>query len=393
VHPELDRSSGDQREAVPTIGVISFTNLKSDPRVRRQLDALRSHYSILACGTADPELDGVRFIGCSRARRTLLQKAVEARDLLVRRYESHYWQLPHVRELRSKLAGQRFDTVIANDLESLPLALDVAGRASVVFDAHEYAPRELEDRFLWRVFRRDYNIYLCRKYLPRASAGITVTQGIADEFERNFGIRPAVIDNAAPYHDLAPRPTDGTAVRMIHHGIAMPSRKLENMIDLMAHLDDRFQLDLMLMPTDPGYLRRLEARARTQRRVRFLPPVPMQELIRVSNSYDIGLYLLEPTSFNMLHALPNKFFEFIQARLAVAIGPSPEMARIVREFGCGVVADDFSPASLARKLNALSADALDRMKRSADAAARVRNAESNAEKLRAVVADTLARNR
>jgi hypothetical protein len=31
-------------------------------------------------------------------------------------------------------------------------------------------------------------------------------------------------------------------------------------------------------------------------------------------------------------ALPNKFFEFIQARLAVAIWPSPEMSKITKTF-------------------------------------------------------------
>jgi hypothetical protein len=37
------------------------------------------------------------------------------------------------------------------------------------------------------------------------------------------------------------------------------------------------------------------------------------------------------------------FVEFIQARLAVAVDPSPEMARLVQRYGCGVVAPDFPP--------------------------------------------------
>jgi len=41
-----------------------------------------------------------------------------------------------------------------------------------------------------------------------------------------------------------------------------------------------------------------------------------------------------------LHALSDKLFEFIQACLADAIGPSPEMARIIHEDSCGIVADD-----------------------------------------------------
>jgi glycosyltransferase involved in cell wall biosynthesis len=88
-------------------------------------------------------------------------------------------------------------------------------------------------------------------------------------------------------------------------------------------------------------------------------------------------------------ALPNKFFEYIQARLAIAIGPSPEMARIVQEFGCGVVAEDFSPASLAHALNQLSSADIDRMKAGSDRAARAYTAETNAEKLREIVASVL----
>jgi hypothetical protein len=65
------------------------------------------------------------------------------------------------------------------------------------------------------------------------------------------------------------------------------------------------------------------------------------------------------------------------------------MARIVREFDCGVVAEDFQPASLAKVLNRLSATDIDRMKAGSDRAARVHNAENNAEKLRAIVASVL----
>ncbi len=129
--------------------------------------------------------------------------------------------------------------------------------------------------------------------------------------------------------------------------------------------------------------------ARKVPRTRVIPPVAIHDLVPASNDYDIGLYLLRPSSFNNLYALPNKFFEFLQARLAIAIGPSPEMARIVREFGCGVVADDFAPTSLARALNRLTAADIDRMKAGSEKAAHVYTAENNAKKVREIVTSVL----
>ena len=372
-----------------TILVISFTDLKKDPRVRRQLEALRFHYSVIAAGAGDPNLPNVRFIPCVCGPRTFGQKVREGVELLLCRYEAHYWRKNHVQQLKRELEQISFDAIIANDLEALPLALSVADRRPVIFDAHEYSPREFEERLAWRIFNRRSIHYFCDAYLPRTTRMMTVADGIADEYRRVFGIKSIVVPNAAFASTLSPRSTSAHAVRMIHHGHAMPTRQLENMIDVMPHLEERFELDLMLVPGDPQYLERLKRKAGSNRRVRILPPVSAKELIPFSNNYDIGMYLLCPSSFNNLHALPNKFFEFLQARLAIAIGPSPEMARIVKEFGCGVIAKDFSPVSLAGALNRLSPADIDLMKAGSDRAACVYTAERNASHLREIVATVL----
>jgi len=159
----------------------------------------------------------------------------------------------------------------------------------------------------------------------------------------------------------------------------------------MRHLDARFRLDLMLVADGglQGYLEKLRGMAESDSRIRFLPPVPMQEVVRFSSQYDIGLYLLEPNSFNHLHALPNKFFEFIQARLAVAIGPLPEMARIVRQYDCGVVSSDFAPKSLAERLMALDHAKINYYKSQSHKAARELCAEQNKDKLLSLVEQVL----
>ena len=84
---------------------------------------------------------------------------------------------------------------------------------------------------------------------------------------------------------------------------------------------------------------------------------------------------------NLEHVLPNKFFEFIQARLAVLIGPSVEMVPFVERYGLGFVASDFSAASLAKRLAEVSVEEIDKCKRNADASAWEISAATEMEKL------------
>src|SRR5699024_12205372 len=107
----------------------------------------------------------------------------------------------------------------------------------------------------------------------------------------------------------------------------------------------------------------------------FHDPVAADEVVPTLNSYDVGVYSLPPISFNFRWALPNKFFDFVQARLALLIGPSPEMAALVREHDLGVVAEDFTPAAFAAAVDALTAEQVAAAKEAADAAAAVLCAE------------------
>lgn len=370
--------------------VLSPSDLRTDPRVRRQLKLLGAEFPVTAAGLADPALPGVEFVSLAGGRRTLAGRLQRISRLAARRFDRHYRHLDFVQRAHAALAGREFGLIVANDADSWPLALALRGRGRTLCDAHEYAPREFEDVLWWRFLHGPYKTDLCRRFLPQADATTTVCEGIADEYARVFGVRPAVLMNVPPAADLAPSPVTADRIRMVHHGAAIAGRKIETMLEVVARLDARFTLDLMLVPSDPAYLARLRQLAAAQPRVRFVPPVPLDRIPSTINAYDVGLYLLEPTNFNNRHALPNKFFEFIQARLAVAIGPSPEMARIVGRFDCGPVAPDFRPETLAARLNALTPDAIRRCKENTHRAAQTLCWEQEGKKLQAIVRALLA---
>ncbi|WCM89334.1 glycosyltransferase [Acidovorax sp. NCPPB 3576] len=372
--------------------LLSLSPIASDPRVMRQYEALSAEHEVHVMGFGDCP-PGVRhFTPVEQPRPdpgVVLRNAVR---LALRRYETYYWQHPQIRALE-KAAAQvpaGFDLVLANDVMALPMALRLAGKAPVWLDAHEYAPREFEDLWAWRMLLGPFFDATCRDALPRVARMSTVCAGIAREYERCYGVPVSVMPNCPEPQALPVRPTQADRIRLIHHGAAIASRKIEVMIDLMDHLDDRFSLDLMLVEQDPAYFAALKHRAARHARIRFIPPVPMRDIAAHTNGHDIGLFLLPPTNFNYLHALPNKFFEFMQARLAIAIGPSPEMQALVTESGCGVVSGSFEAADLAAQLSRLTPENIDAMKHASDRASRRFNAAVTRQWLRDEVRDLLA---
>lgn len=376
----------------PRVLILAFTDLARDPRVNRQVRYLAERYAVTAAGLVHPGVAGIAFVPLTPGRKRVGQKAVAGLRLLGRSFESYYWNRSEVVDAWPRLRGLPADLVVANDIDTLPLALRLAGGAKVLFDAHEYAPLEFEDLLFFRVFIQRFRRYLCRTYIPRVDAMTTVCDGLGDAYEKDVGVRATVVWNAPDYEPLEPSPV-GAKIRLVHHGIALPSRRLEATLALIPLLDQRFDLTLLLTEGTPGYLDALKRKAAGNPRIRFLPPVPMRELPRFLNAFDVGVFLLPPTNFNYRHALPNKLFEFVQARLAVAIGPSPEMAALVNRHGLGIVAEDFTPESLARNLQALDPTRIGELKAQSHAAARILSADSVRAGLLGLAEDLLGRGR
>lgn len=365
--------------------ILSFSPIKTDPRVMRQIRALEGGFDLSVAGFGPAPVGHLSFhdIGAV-VPASLPTKAARAAALLTGLYERYYWQSPFVRKTLAAVRSISFDLVIANDVASLPVALQIAQGAPVMLDAHEYSPKEFEDLWRWRVFFSGFYTYLCRKYLPRVASMTTVCQGIAEAYQE-FGVFPKLVLNCPVQQHLPVRPVEPGCIRLIHHGGAVRSRRIELMIEMMRHLDHRYTLDLMLVDTDLRYLSRLHELAAADNRIRFRSPVPMEDIAATINEYDIGVFLLPPVNFNYRMALPNKFFEFIQARLAVAIGPSPEMEQLATRHGFGIVAPSFEPQELAGCISVLSAMDIERLKHQADQASHELHAGRSTEILLAEV--------
>lgn len=373
------------------VAVLSFKPLFNDPRIYRQVEWLKEDYQVFTLGPKVGQIPGVPCVDCGFQKRSLPQKIYRALLLIRGQYDRFYWDTPHIRHSLIALRKEQPDLILANELECLPLALQLKKEfgTRVIFDAHEYYP-DYRDRkaFLQKPVNK-YFTYLCHKYLASADLSMSVSDGINQKYISTFGVQMELITNAPSYTQLLPSSTSGDHIRLIHHGLSMPDRLLEETIALMSHLDDRFELNLMLLPSNK-YLDKLKALAKPfGERIHFLDPVPMTQISTFIQQFDMGIFYLPPIHFSYQYALPNKFFEFIQGRLGVAIGPSIEMQKIVEAYKCGVVSQSFSIEALAKKMNALTKEDVEAFKIQADKASQILNAEANGEKMKAWVRELL----
>jgi len=352
--------------------IISFTETATDPRVLRQIETFADSWDLTVVGVGEKPPGNFKFIQVPAKARSQFYKIKEALLLGIRCFEKVYWMQPCAQAALKILQKQRFDLIIANDVECVPLTCELIkdAHSPLMLDAHEFATRQWDDQLIWRIFRKPQIEYICQNYLSQVRRCTTVSPSFIDEYDKHYGVRPTIVVNAPAYSDLPVQTRNDGPIRLIHHGGANRSRRLEKMIHAFKHVEGDFQLDLMLMGQGKPYYRELQTAAHGDQRIRFVDPAPTQQIVERCHQYDVGIYLLEPANYNQQHALPNKLFEFIQARLAVVISPNPAMAHVVNEFQCGLVAEDYTEAAFTRQLQTLTHEQVNQFKQQSDIAAK-----------------------
>lgn len=350
-----------------TILIICRNHLSKAPRFLMEVNALCSDYKIVAAGLTADNHENYSFFSLNpynsehfknikfHLKYPFLLKKIISAFLKIFYYKNVIKQIS--KSEFEMLKEINFDLIIVHHLTDLPLAVKLAKYKNVklIFNAHEYYPLEFDDNPDW--MKNVYPSYMkiAKKHFKHVEICFCVGEIIAKKYEKEFNLNSIVITNSKIFCDLYPKPIS-SKIRLIHHGIANRSRKIELMIDMMKYLNDNYTLDLMLVSNSIDYIKELKLLASDYSNINFIEPVQLNEIPSFTNNYDIGVFLLPPTNFNYSFALPNKFFEFIQARLAIAIGPSPEMASFVNKYELGIVADDFTSKSLAEKIKKLSFD-------------------------------------
>ncbi|MGB4137731.1 MAG: glycosyltransferase [Microbacterium sp.] len=357
----------------------------------RQISVLGEFGDVTTIGYGPAPRGATRHIEVPAGSPSLPQTPAGVLKLAARRHSAAELAAPALAAARDMLAGERFDLVVANDARALPVAFAAAGDAPVWADLHEWAPEEQSHILSWRLLVAPFMTYLCRTYLPRCAAVSTVSPLIAKLYDQEFGVSAEVVRNARDFVELSPSPMEHGRIRLVHSGVAVPERCIETLIDAARELDDRFTLDFFLVfGEDHAYREQLTRRAAGCERIVFHDPVTPHDLPAALNRYDLGVYLLRPSTTNHRFMLPNKFFDFVQSRLGVVFGQAVEIDSLIAAHGLGVTVDGFDAGDLVRTLRTLTEGGVQAFKQNADRAAHELSSDVDAEVQRGILRRLLA---
>lgn len=292
-----------------------------------------------------------------------------------------HWKRKAISRYWSDEPAMRPQLVLCHDYFTADIAISIAKRsdAAVVVDCHEYACGQYVHLTNWTKWHRPYVYALQDFYLKQMSAVTTVCDGIAELIRQDHHLKcPVQVVRSTPFYEPQPfRPT-GETITVLYHGEIFASRGIHVAIRSMQYWRPEFRM-LLRGNADVGYLDELRAIAKevgVQDRLTIEPAVPFADIIRAANQADIGYFVHEDLSAQRRFALPNKFFEYVMAGLALCVSDLPEMARLVHHYGMGQLVNDCDPKAVAEVMNRFDRHMIDTMKQRSIEASKTLNWEA-----------------
>jgi glycosyltransferase involved in cell wall biosynthesis len=250
------------------------------------------------------------------------------------------------------LLFHQYDLLVSNDLDTLlpNWLVSKLKRLPLVYDSHEYftGVPEIQNRpfvkWVWKNIERSI--------FPRLKYVMTVSDSIALQYEKEYGLRPVTVrncsyntENIVPFsrEELNLNPDhlllvlQGTGINIERGG--------EELIDAVYKTNN---VSLLIVGSGDCF------QALTQKvsvlglsmRIKFIEKLAWDKLMRYTRTADAGISLDKNTNMNYRFSLPNKLFDYISAGIPVIASDLPEIARIVNEFNCGIIIPDVNPEEI-----------------------------------------------
>ena len=403
--------------------ILAAANISTCPRPMRILEALKDEikqgkYEVSVMGidnedgSAMPKIPHIAtFSYPYYKRRNFFGELRLWFDVMCRRWD----RLSFIKNrlvVKEHIKTHRYDVIICHDLLLLPVLFagldskreDSKGLDSksnrqeaqstrVIFDAREFYPLQNTSSLRWRLLFKAFNTYLCKTYAKRADRIFSVSPRFCELYKTHFGLKAELLLSLPPYYELKPTPTNSQHIKIFYHGALNKNRDIHKIIYLCQKLDERFCMDFIFTGGTKPYRKKIESAILSLQKqgcnVRVLPAVSLEQIVPFGNDYDIGFIYIPQHNHNLLATIPNKFFEYIQSRLALFLPPIESLQSITEKYDNAIISSDFSLDSLAHALNALSTEEISTKKQNSHIAALELNLNQNVQKIRNTLTELL----
>jgi glycosyltransferase involved in cell wall biosynthesis len=274
-------------------------------------------------------------------------------------------------------ARRQFDCVHANDLPTLLAAWVISRRHGVplVYDAHEiwsenvyWDGREYRE-FSWK---RRWALRLVEGFLLKnVDLFLSVSPSICTEYQRRHKLAqpPLLLPNVPELAMLRQCDPQAPSIRELcglgqEHFITLylggvnPARNIERVVEAHRYLPENYVFVIRGPGIDyygPQYVAMAESMG-MHNRVFYLPAVDKDQLLDGAVGADCGVVMLRNLCRNFYWFYPNKFFEYMLAKIPVAVSGFPDVAAHIERERCGVTFDPDDPQSIAAALKRLGSD-------------------------------------
>ncbi|MDX1829034.1 MAG: glycosyltransferase [Lutibacter sp.] len=245
----------------------------------------------------------------------------------------------------SILLANDLDTLLANFLASKIL------RKKLVYDSHELFTEVPE--LIHRPFIQNIWLYIEKFIVPKLKNCVTVSNSISEYYNSIYHTKFIVIRNL-PFvikkqrANSFPFKTDNQKI-ILYQGAINKGRGLELMIDTMIYLEDTIFVIIGNGDIEISIKHKI-AEKKLQKKVRLIDRLEPEELKQLTPLADIGISLEENLGLNYKYALPNKLFDYIQAKIPILVSDLYEMKNITSKYKVGEVVENRNPELLAKQI-------------------------------------------
>ncbi len=277
------------------------------------------------------------------------------------------------REIATQLAPQEFDVIHCTHFLLLPASIRVAEKkgAQVVYDAYERYASDIAHQYFPGMRGQVCHLLEAaeNRLVKRVDGVLTISSPgeiLATRYMRNCGNVEVLYNvpaaGAAAVRSLREQYAGRNV--MIYAGTMTRNTGIFRLAETVALLRDEFPEVLLLMIGDfdsPGDEATFRDRVRLdglERNIELIPWMPFERLMEHASLARIGIapYQRHPRYLLLGKGTARKIFTYMCAGLPVISSDFGEVARIVAEERCGILADTSSAAAVAAAARRLLRD-------------------------------------